>query len=176
MVGNYFLKSDRAGFTIVELLIVIVVIGILAAITIVGFNGIQNRTHDTAVQSDLRNLAVKIREQEALTGSLPTGANSTITGITSFPVSKGSYATDTHNLYYCTGTVGGAQIFGVAAKSKSGKVLQYHSNTGAGEFTGTWGYSSGICPGLGIASGYTYGLGYNKDSNAGAGGWYGWTG
>lgn len=35
------------GFTIVELLIVIVVIGILAAITIVAFNGIQQRSKNT---------------------------------------------------------------------------------------------------------------------------------
>ena len=33
----------NVGFTIVELLIVIVVIGILAAITIVAYNGIQDR-------------------------------------------------------------------------------------------------------------------------------------
>jgi prepilin-type N-terminal cleavage/methylation domain-containing protein len=34
-------KQKQRGFTIVELLIVIVVIGILAAITIVAYNGIQ---------------------------------------------------------------------------------------------------------------------------------------
>lgn len=33
-------QSNSRGFTIVELLIVIVVIGILAAITIVAYNGI----------------------------------------------------------------------------------------------------------------------------------------
>ena len=39
----------KQGFTIVELLIVIVVIAILAAITIVAYTGIQNRAYDTAV-------------------------------------------------------------------------------------------------------------------------------
>lgn len=37
------MRIKQKGFTIVELLIVIVVIGILAAITIVAFNGIQQR-------------------------------------------------------------------------------------------------------------------------------------
>jgi prepilin-type N-terminal cleavage/methylation domain-containing protein len=40
------LKS-RAGFTIVELLVVVVVIAILAAITIVAYNGIQTKARDT---------------------------------------------------------------------------------------------------------------------------------
>lgn len=39
---------NPSGFTIVELLIVIVVIAILAAITIVAFNGIQTRANNTA--------------------------------------------------------------------------------------------------------------------------------
>lgn len=41
------------GFTIVELLIVVVVIAILAAITIVGYNGIQTRARVSTAQSDL---------------------------------------------------------------------------------------------------------------------------
>lgn len=40
------------GFTIVELLIVIVVIGILAAITIVAYNGIQTRAAETKRETD----------------------------------------------------------------------------------------------------------------------------
>lgn len=38
----------RTGFTIVELLIVIVVIGILAAVTVVAFNGLQTRARNSA--------------------------------------------------------------------------------------------------------------------------------
>lgn len=44
-------KTLNKGFTIVELLIVVVVIAILATITIVGFNGIQNRTQNTKTES-----------------------------------------------------------------------------------------------------------------------------
>ncbi len=38
-------QTKSRGFTIVELLIVIVIIAILAAITIVAYNGIQNRAN-----------------------------------------------------------------------------------------------------------------------------------
>lgn len=45
--------TKQKGFTIVELLIVIVVIGILAAITTVAYNGIQNRARTATIKSDL---------------------------------------------------------------------------------------------------------------------------
>lgn len=45
----------QTGFTIVELLIVVVVIAIFAAITIVAYNGIQNRSRDSSVKSDVSN-------------------------------------------------------------------------------------------------------------------------
>jgi prepilin-type N-terminal cleavage/methylation domain-containing protein len=41
--------NTRRGFTIVELLIVIVVIAILAAITIVAYNGLQQRANTSAI-------------------------------------------------------------------------------------------------------------------------------
>jgi prepilin-type N-terminal cleavage/methylation domain-containing protein len=49
------MKRNKTGFTIVELLIVIVVIGILAAITLIAFNGVQNRAKTASLQSDLTN-------------------------------------------------------------------------------------------------------------------------
>lgn len=42
------------GFTIVELLIVIVVIGILAAIVIVAYQGVTNRANDSAIKATLK--------------------------------------------------------------------------------------------------------------------------
>lgn len=49
-------KRIQTGFTIVELLIVIVVIGILAAITVVAFNGVQQRANNARTTSDLNSL------------------------------------------------------------------------------------------------------------------------
>lgn len=49
--------QKQKGFTIVELLIVIVVIGILAAITIVAYNGVQQGARDAERKSDLAALS-----------------------------------------------------------------------------------------------------------------------
>ena len=52
--------KSRQGFTIVELLIVIVVIAILASITIVSYNGITKRAKDSAIQSALSQATQKL--------------------------------------------------------------------------------------------------------------------
>ncbi|MFZ3009777.1 MAG: type II secretion system protein [Candidatus Microsaccharimonas sp.] len=53
-------KQAKTGFTIVELLIVIVVIGILAAITLVAYNGINNRAKTSAAASAASQAGKKI--------------------------------------------------------------------------------------------------------------------
>lgn len=62
----------KSGFTIVELLVVIVVIGILAAITIVSYSGITQKATVASLQSDLANSAKKLKMYYALYGSYPT--------------------------------------------------------------------------------------------------------
>lgn len=49
------------GFTIVELLVVIVVIGILAAITVISYTGISQRARDATLKSDLANAAIQMQ-------------------------------------------------------------------------------------------------------------------
>lgn len=46
----------QRGFTIVEILIVIVVIGVLAAIIIVAYNGIQDRARTAKIEADEKTL------------------------------------------------------------------------------------------------------------------------
>lgn len=60
MLNNIKTRKD-SGFTLVELLIVIVVIAILAAITIVAYNGVQNRAHTSAEQSAATTLQQKVQ-------------------------------------------------------------------------------------------------------------------
>lgn len=65
-------QAHQKGFTIVELLIVIVVIGILAAIVIVSFNGIQSRARDTSKESSVGGLMKGIELYNAENGNYPS--------------------------------------------------------------------------------------------------------
>ena len=60
------LKAVQRGFTIVELLIVVVVIAILAAITIVSYNGIQNRAKASAAQTAAEQAGKKLATYAAI--------------------------------------------------------------------------------------------------------------
>lgn len=71
------LRDSKRGFTIVELLIVIVVIAILAAISIVAYRGIQERARDSVIASSLAS-AYKSVKVAATDGELPTSLNSII--------------------------------------------------------------------------------------------------
>jgi len=86
----------QKGFTIVELLIVIVVIAILAAISIVAYNGIQQRGRDARRASDIGNIEKAIRRW-----SIETGQN-----FSAMPVGGGSVtAQGWYNSNYSTASV-----------------------------------------------------------------------
>jgi prepilin-type N-terminal cleavage/methylation domain-containing protein len=67
-------KSKQSGFTIVELLIVIVVIAILAAIVIMAYNGVQQRARASAAARDLSMYGGKMQygASTSSTGQYPT--------------------------------------------------------------------------------------------------------
>lgn len=151
----WVIKHKVQGFTIVELLIVVVVIAILAAITIVTYNGITQQANDTAVKNDLANFAKRVEILYVENSQYPEGtlryeSTGVSTGtITSFPPalrdfkpSKGSYVQvpsgGTPNFIYCTGvrTDTGQPGFSLIAKSTSQKLFRYSSMSGIQQITG----------------------------------------
>lgn len=69
------LQKKQAGFTVVELLIVIVVIGILAALVLNTFSGVQARGRDTERKTDVNSIATQLEAFYALNNYYPTLAN-----------------------------------------------------------------------------------------------------
>jgi uncharacterized protein (TIGR02145 family)/prepilin-type N-terminal cleavage/methylation domain-containing protein len=66
------LTSVSPAFTIVELLVVIVVIGILATITIVAYRGITQKATEVAITADLKNVITKFKLFQVENSSYPT--------------------------------------------------------------------------------------------------------
>jgi len=66
-------NNQLTGFTIVELLVVIIVIGVLAAITIVSYTGITSKANVSAVISDLANAKKQFALYYTEHGVYPTG-------------------------------------------------------------------------------------------------------
>jgi prepilin-type N-terminal cleavage/methylation domain-containing protein len=168
-------RHQQNGFTIVELLIVVVVIAILAAITIAAYNGIQNRANDAAVKSDLATVAQKVKLYQVDNGVFPNGLQLP-TAVGSFTASKGSYATHTttdHNLIYCMST--DKLTFAVVAYSKSGNKFVATESSGVASYTNAWTDQVVACQGALGANYAANSRGYAGDDLV-TGPWRAWTG
>lgn len=75
-----YTKTKQQGFTIVELLIVIVVIGILALLVITTFTGIQQKARDTERTTDIKALHGQVEAYYATKGYYPTRTNLNTSG------------------------------------------------------------------------------------------------
>lgn len=143
------MKKTLSGFTLVELLIVIVVIAILAAITIVAYNGVQNKANDSAVQTDLNSFAKKMELVKINSGDVYPAL---LTADMGFQFSENSYQGDdlgkNNTLDYCVNTTTNQYI--MYARSKSGSYFKYISGSGISAATPAVGYN--ICSQIGVAN------------------------
>lgn len=134
-------RSIQKGFTIVELLIVIVVIGILAAIVIVAFNGIQTRANNTIVESNLTNASKSIEMFKAEKDRYPASASD-------YSAVKASglklKSTIGNTLLYCVDTANPATYMIIA--------YAYPSKTYVWKSDGTKNRDSGVTIGGGTAT------------------------
>lgn len=112
------------GFSIVELLVVITVIVLLAAITLVTYNALQNNGYDTAVQSDLDNasgLLESFRVSSSTAHQYPRNKTPDLESL-NITASKNSYdQTTTVNYVYCINTTD-YKSYALVGLSKSGNV------------------------------------------------------
>lgn len=172
MIGSGHRPSHLGkGFTIVELLIVIVVIGILAAITIVAFNGVQQRARVAAMQSDLTNSAKQL-ENFRLSGTNTSEAYPATLAEANTNLSQGNtanYLRNTVNNTYCLDITNSGQTYYITSLSSTpqqgdcnvtnGLVGRWLMNGNANDSVGS---SNGTVPGS-----VTLTAGQNGANNAG---------
>jgi prepilin-type N-terminal cleavage/methylation domain-containing protein len=147
-------KIKQQGFTIVELLIVVVVIGILAAIVIVAYNGVTNSARDSGYKSDAQNLAKIAEVVNANTGSYPTGT-STSTLTSSFNSTSTAKIPSNIALTYVTAAPtnadaltaanGTTKTYSVDPCTSGGVKIYYPSNTAGAIQTATAGTTTSGC-------------------------------
>jgi prepilin-type N-terminal cleavage/methylation domain-containing protein len=127
-------RTRNSGFTIVELLIVIVVIAILAAITIVAYSGITARANTTKAQTNAVAAKKVAEAYNADTGRYPGLTTDFTTGSTSTKLPSGvNVIPQTTALTSTTGTttVTWAYVGTSATTATGGRITYWDFSTGA---------------------------------------------
>lgn len=132
---NYKNINKQSGFTIVELLIVVVVIAILAAITMVSYAGITQKANTSASQSNASTVIKKAElyaADEANGGEYPT----TLNDLTS------ADATEIYSLNGSNITVDSTVFSSGNLPTSTSQINFYTCDSGAGVKVNYWNYST----------------------------------
>lgn len=108
--------SSSDGFTIIELLVVIVVIGILAAITIISYTGVSQRATAVSLQSDITNASNQLKMYYVDNGTYPITNNCNLPKSNINICLKSSAG---NSLIYYPGSMTNSQTFGINTGNKS---------------------------------------------------------
>lgn len=73
-------QAGQQGFTLVELLIVIAILGILAAVVVFAVGQVTQNAEDAACDIEDRTLKTAVQAYRAQTGNWPTAAADLVTG------------------------------------------------------------------------------------------------
>ena len=147
-------RDDEEGFTLIELMVVVLIIAILIAIAIPTFLGARQRANDRAAQSSLRNALTAAKTSFTDTGDYSQATPAVLAGIEpslTFPAASNGFKA-VSVIAAPAGSVWWAEVL-----SKSGKCFGIEDNSGpvvAGVASGTTyaGTTTNLAPVAGVCT------------------------